>query len=215
LLAQHCDDNRDFQKNALSIIKKYQGKDNSHYKYLYDRISVGLTGKQKYGTQNVNGQQDVSEQQVTELYEPESSFPLHWYHSNDPREQVARAYDRKKGYIDIKFTPVMPLEFNDMVEVEFSRNDSYDMTGQGDAARVLGTVLQAFREYLKGYQPKILLFAADGDSRNKVYQNLIKRFATGAGYKQFDTNKLSKKMQEKLTWTRGAGGSIMILTKMQ
>jgi hypothetical protein len=56
LLAQHCDDNRDFQKNALSIIKKYQGTDNSHYKYLYDRISMGLTGKQKYGTQNVKEQ---------------------------------------------------------------------------------------------------------------------------------------------------------------
>jgi hypothetical protein len=53
LLAQHCDYNRDFQKNALSIIKKYQGTDHSHYKYLYDRISMGLTGKQKYGTQNV------------------------------------------------------------------------------------------------------------------------------------------------------------------
>ena len=56
LLAQHCDDNRDFQKNALSIIKKYQGTDNSHYKYLYDRISMGLIGKQKYGTQNVKEQ---------------------------------------------------------------------------------------------------------------------------------------------------------------
>jgi len=54
LLAQHCDDHRDFQKNALSIIKKYQGQDHSHYKYLRDRISVGLTGKQKYGTQNIN-----------------------------------------------------------------------------------------------------------------------------------------------------------------
>jgi hypothetical protein len=57
LLAQHCDDNRDFQKNALSIIKKYQGTDHSHYKYLYDRISMGLTGKQKYGTQNVKEQE--------------------------------------------------------------------------------------------------------------------------------------------------------------
>jgi len=56
LLAQHCDDNRDFQKNALSIIKKYQGTDHSHYKYLYDRISMGLTGKQKYGTQNTKKQ---------------------------------------------------------------------------------------------------------------------------------------------------------------
>jgi len=56
LLAQHCDNNRDFQKNALSIIKKYQGTDHSHYKYLYDRISMGLTGKQKYGTQNIKEQ---------------------------------------------------------------------------------------------------------------------------------------------------------------
>ena len=61
LLAQHCDDNRAFQKQALATIKKYQGTDHSHYKYLYDRISVGLTGKQKYGTQNVNGQQVVAE----------------------------------------------------------------------------------------------------------------------------------------------------------
>ena len=52
LLAQHCDNNRDFQKNALSIIEKYLGTDHSHYKYLYDRISINLTGKQKYGTQN-------------------------------------------------------------------------------------------------------------------------------------------------------------------
>jgi len=64
LLAQHCDDNRDFQKNALSIIKKYQGTDHSHYKYLYDRISMGLTGKQKYGTQN------VKEQGVAEAFGP-------------------------------------------------------------------------------------------------------------------------------------------------
>ena len=66
LLAQHCDDNRDFQKNALSIIKKYQGTDHSHYKYLYDRISMGLTGKQKYGTQNVK-EQDVAEGEVVPL----------------------------------------------------------------------------------------------------------------------------------------------------
>jgi len=59
LLAQHCDDNRAFQKQALATIKKYQGVDHSHYKYLYDRISVGLTGKQKYGTQNI--QEGVAE----------------------------------------------------------------------------------------------------------------------------------------------------------
>ena len=53
LLAQHCDHNRNFQKQALATIAKYQGTDHSHYKYLYDRISCGTTGQQKYGTQDV------------------------------------------------------------------------------------------------------------------------------------------------------------------
>ena len=83
LLAQHCDDNRDFQKNALSIIKKYQGTDHSHYKYLYDRISMGLTGKQKYGTQN------VKEQGVTEGNFDSFKFgkPITFtaYHSSDSK----------------------------------------------------------------------------------------------------------------------------------
>ena len=63
LLAQHCDNSRDFQKNALSMIKKYQGTDHKNYKFLYDRISMGLTGKQKYGTQIealTGGQQDFA-----------------------------------------------------------------------------------------------------------------------------------------------------------
>jgi hypothetical protein len=145
---------------------------------------------------------------ITELYEPKTSFPLNWYPSHHPSEASARAYDRNKGYIDIKFTPI--LGSDDMVEVEFSRNDSYDMTGGGDANRVLGTVLQAFREYLQGYQPKILVFSAKGASRSKVYQNLIKRFASTVGYKQFDISKLSPETQEKIAFS---GSDLMVLRK--
>ena len=149
---------------------------------------------------------------LTELYEPENSFPLNWYPSFDPSEAAARAYDRNRGYIDIKFTPIGISKGMDAVEVEFSRNDSYDMTGGGDANRVLGTVLQAFREYLKGYQPKILIFSAKGESRSKVYQNLIKRFAPTVGYKQFDISKLSPNTQAAIR--SGANGEVMILRKM-
>lgn len=52
LLVQHCDFDRDFQKKALQIIAKYQGE-NEQYKYLYDRISCGLNGTQKYNTQSI------------------------------------------------------------------------------------------------------------------------------------------------------------------
>jgi hypothetical protein len=52
LMAQHCDKNRDFQRQALAAIEKYQGQDHQNYHYLADRISCGTTGTQKYGTQN-------------------------------------------------------------------------------------------------------------------------------------------------------------------
>jgi hypothetical protein len=53
IIAQHCDDFRQFQQQALSIIKQYLGPDHSHYQYLSDRISCGLTGTQTYGTQDM------------------------------------------------------------------------------------------------------------------------------------------------------------------
>lgn len=52
-LAQHCDFDRNFQKQALAAIEQNLGQDSEQYKYLYDRISCGLTGKQKFGTQDV------------------------------------------------------------------------------------------------------------------------------------------------------------------
>ena len=52
LMAQHCDKNRDFQRQALAAIEKYQGQDHQNYHYLADRISCGTTGTQKYGTQD-------------------------------------------------------------------------------------------------------------------------------------------------------------------
>lgn len=52
MMAQHCDNNRNFQRQALATIEKYLGQDHSHYHYLYDRISCGTTGTQKYGTQD-------------------------------------------------------------------------------------------------------------------------------------------------------------------
>jgi N-acyl-D-aspartate/D-glutamate deacylase len=53
LLTQHCDTHRDFQRKALDIIAQYLGKDNSYYKYLFDRIQCGTEGTQTFGTQKI------------------------------------------------------------------------------------------------------------------------------------------------------------------
>lgn len=52
-LAQHCDFDRNFQKQALAVIAKSLGQNSEQYKYLHDRISCGLTGKQQFGTQDI------------------------------------------------------------------------------------------------------------------------------------------------------------------
>lgn len=53
LLAQHCDFDRNFQREALKKIKKYLGTNTDEYRYLYDRLSCAMYGRQKFNTQNV------------------------------------------------------------------------------------------------------------------------------------------------------------------
>jgi len=61
LLSQHADAYPGFQQQALRAIEKHLGQDNDHYRYLADRISCAKTGQQKYGTQDICGQQGVAE----------------------------------------------------------------------------------------------------------------------------------------------------------
>ena len=63
---------------------------------MYDRISVASTGKQKYGTQNVNGQQGVTEGEVTEKWSAKYKRSIN---CNNPKgfSQRAHCQGRKKG----------------------------------------------------------------------------------------------------------------------
>jgi len=174
----------------------------------YDAYNEDHGDQVTYELTKINNQN--KEDSLNELYEPETSFPLKWFNDFAPKERVARAYDRKNRYIDIMFTPVGAGNV-DAVEISFSRNDDFGMTGEGDANRVFATVLEAIREYLRGYQPKILLFGSKGESRTKLYKSLINRFAKTVGYKQFDTSKLSPESLERIS---GSGaGDLLVLRK--
>jgi hypothetical protein len=140
---------------------------------------------------------------VAELYDPQSSFRLDWDDQFGPKEIHARAYDRQGGYLDINFVPVG----KNITDIEFSRNDSFDITGGGDASRVFATVLEAIKRYLSGYRPKYLIFSAKGGSRYKLYQSMVARYAGTVGYKQFDLNRLKPETRERI----GATGTNVIL----
>ena len=83
-----------------------------------------------------------------------------------------------------------------VTQVEFHRNNSQDVTGEGDAQRIFATVLDAIQKYIKKYKPEKLSFSAskqidmDADdvehfnpeSRAKLYTRLVQRYAAAWGY---------------------------------
>ena len=91
---------------------------------------------------------------------------------------------------------------NNEWEVEFYRNNSQEVTGEGDAQRIFATVLNAMQKFIKKQKPLRLTFAAskvmdptiyyepdepqpNPASRAKLYDRLVQRYAKAWGYKAF------------------------------
>ena len=117
---------------------------------------------------------------LTELFEPGTAFQLEWDGEFGPAEMHATAYDRQGRTISIDFIPINEAG---AVEIEFTRGGSYDLTGRGDAPQVMGTVLEAIRQYLTQYnQPPYIVFSAKEASRGSVYGKMVARLARPLGY---------------------------------
>ena len=84
-----------------------------------------------------------------------------------------------------------------LVAIEFVKRDAqfdsptYDMTGEGDAMRIMATVLDIIKSIIKKHDPMTLVFSADkkdekivgNTGRAKAYGAMVKRFASKLGYK--------------------------------
>jgi len=85
-------------------------------------------------------------------------------------------------------------------QVEFYRDNSQEVTGQGDAQRIFATVLAAIQEFVKKYQPDVIKFSAeksnDSDSRSSLYDRLVSRFAQQLGYNDYSEEYMSSTMYE-------------------
>jgi GNAT superfamily N-acetyltransferase len=77
--------------------------------------------------------------------------------------------------------------------VEFYRNNSQEVTGEGDAQKVFSTVLVAIQQFITKYKPLKIYFSAskevepgqNTESRAKLYDRLVLRYAKSLGYKFF------------------------------
>ena len=134
-------------------------------------------------------------------------------------DNMAEAFDQpyktkseKSDYGDVDMLAKLPdgtnlsIMFNrgdpvdDVWNVEFTRNNSQEVTGEGDAQRIFATVIDAIQKYIKKYKPQRLSFSAskavdmDADdngaqfnpeSRAKLYDRLVQRYSKALGYRAF------------------------------
>jgi hypothetical protein len=88
--------------------------------------------------------------------------------------------------------------------VEFYRNNSQEVTGEGDSQRVFATVLSAIQTFIKKYKPNRMTFSAskevepgqNSQSRARLYDSLVQRYARAWGYRAFRADTGNKVIYE-------------------
>ena len=87
----------------------------------------------------------------------------------------------------VTFANMMDMSGVDIVvyEVQFrnrTKSDAVSITKTGDEFRVFATVMKITEDVVKKSNPEGLYFTAKEQSRRKLYEKLIKRFASKIGY---------------------------------
>jgi pyrimidine deaminase RibD-like protein len=136
-------------------------------------------------------------------------YPFEWEES-DSGDIDALTTLPDGTYLSIMFEHTTPYE----VHVSFFRNNSQEVTGEGDSQRIFSTVLAAIQEFLKKEQPANMSFSASKEvesgqnnmSRTKLYNRLIQRYANAWGYKfhsfdhgdivEYELSKINKTVAE-------------------
>jgi hypothetical protein len=88
--------------------------------------------------------------------------------------------------------------------VEFWRNNSQEVTGEGDAQRVFATVISAMQTFIKKYKPNKIIFSAskeveqgqNSESRARLYDSLVQRYARSWGFRAFRADTGNKVIYE-------------------
>lgn len=142
---------------------------------------------------------DLEQQDLAEAFD--QPYPSKWEKSDyGDVDVLAKLPDG--GPLSIMFNKQQDSDGEEIIQVEFYRNNSQDVTGEGDAQRVFSTVLNAIQQYVKKYKPARLSFSAsknvdptiyyepgqpqpNPESRAKLYDRLVQRYAKAWGYRAF------------------------------
>jgi len=194
-VAFNIGDNNDLDPQDLKVDERYQGQGIARIMYDYAK-SKGY--------------------EIHRSYDQTDAGAGFWNKHRGEEVRVWEAFDNpykgkweKSDYGDVDLNIKLPdgtnlnIMFNQefdgehtVTQVEFHRNNSQDVTGEGDAQRIFATVLDAIQKYIKKYKPEKLSFSAskqidiDADdvehfnpeSRAKLYTRLVQRYAGAWGY---------------------------------
>jgi GNAT superfamily N-acetyltransferase len=117
-------------------------------------------------------------------------YQLTWEKSDYSNDLDAYAKLDDGNYLSIMFNKGYDQDKKEAWNVEFFRNNSQEITGEGDSQRIFATVLNAIQQFVKKYKPNIVMFAATSDiesnkntqSRSRLYDSLVNRYARSWGY---------------------------------
>lgn len=205
----------DFGKGPPSTIMAF-GSEPEEHKYIQDLEKTGLTTTDidPYDPKQPKG---MKRQKTDPTYNVNEAFDqpykLKWY-PGDWDEVTAYADMPDGDDLTIMFNNDENEEGEEAWSVEFYRNDSQEVTGEGDAQRIFATVLVAIKTFIKKYKPNRLIFSASKEvgpgqksqSRANLYDRLVQRYARTMGYRAFradagnkvhyELNKIKKSVSE-------------------
>jgi|694.fasta_scaffold02407_24 predicted transcriptional regulator len=176
--------------------------------FIGKKYSQELEDKIKsYRTRGARELSDVAfewykaQQQVNEAFD--QPYRLKW-EAGDYGDVDAYAKLDDGTYLSIMFNKGYNQDKEEAWNVEFFRNNSQEVTGEGDQQRVFATVLSAIQKFIKKYKPNKVIFSAskevdDGQksqSRARLYDSLVQRYARAWGFRAFRADAGNKVIYE-------------------
>jgi len=172
------------------FVQNQNGKWVTVYPYGHQGVAEG-SEKQQYlwhgSRQQIPMYQSIKDE-ITEAFD--YPYKLKWEKSSYGDIDASATLD-DGNYLNISFNQDKNQDGKLVWNVEFDRNYSQEVTGEGDAQRVFATVLSAIQIFIKKYKPLKLAFGASKDvdqgqnsqSRARLYDSLVQRYARAWGYR--------------------------------
>lgn len=190
----------DFGSGPPSTILSF-GDENTEHEYINDLEKTGLTTTD-IDPFDPNQPKGMKRQKTDPTYNVSEGFdqpyPITWEKSEyGDVDALAKLPDGKP--LAIMFNRIHNDDGEETIQVRFFRNNTDEISGEGDAQRVFATVLTAIQQYIKEYKPARINFSAKkeeekedengkknpGISRSKLYDHMVQRYAKAWGYRSF------------------------------